>query len=291
MLEKKKIGFIGLGVMGASMAEHLLNAGYELHVHNRTKSKADALIAKGAIWEDSPADLAKEVEVVISMVGYPQDVEEIYLGEKGVFKTMKQGYIVDMTTSSPKLAKKLHEEAKNRGIAALDAPVSGGDIGAKNATLVIMVGGDRSTLNELRPILQVIGRNIYYFGNAGSGQFAKMANQIAVAGNMLGAAESMAFVKKAGLEPAEALETITGGAGSSWALANLAPRMLRDDRAPGFFVKHFIKDMSIALEAAEEMKLDLPGLQLAKRLYDELADKGLGDCGTQTLFAKYMGEI
>ncbi len=284
----KRIGFIGLGVMGASMASLLLGGGYELTVFNRTKEKAELLLAKGAKWAETPAEVAASSEVVITIVGYPKDVEDVYLGPNGILETKKGGYVVDMTTSSPILAKRIFKEAKAKGIAALDAPVSGGDIGARNGQLVIMVGGERQTFNELKPIFELMGRTIRYFGEAGSGQYTKMVNQIAIASGMVGVAEAVAFAKKAGLDVTEVIETISGGAAASWTLSNLAPRMVRGDTAPGFFIKHIIKDMKIALECAEEMHLEMPGLQLAKRLYDQLSARGMEECGTQTLIQWYM---
>ena len=284
----KRIGFIGLGVMGASMASLLLGGGYELTVFNRTKEKAELLLAKGAKWAETPAEVAASSEVVITIVGYPKDVEDVYLGPNGILETKKGGYVVDMTTSSPILAKRIFKEAKAKGIAALDAPVSGGDIGARNGQLVIMVGGERQAFNELKPIFELMGRTIRYFGEAGSGQYTKMVNQIAIASGMIGVAEAVAFAKKAGLDVTEVIETISGGAAASWTLSNLAPRMVRGDTAPGFFIKHIIKDMKIALECAEEMHLEMPGLQLAKRLYDQLSARGMEECGTQTLIQWYM---
>ena len=284
----KRIGFIGLGVMGASMASLLLGGGYELTVFNRTKEKAELLLAKGAKWAETPAEVAASSEVVITIVGYPKDVEDVYLGPNGILETKKGGYVVDMTTSSPILAKRIFKEAKAKGIAALDAPVSGGDIGARNGQLVIMVGGERQAFNELKPIFELMGRTIRYFGEAGSGQYTKMVNQIAIASGMVGVAEAVAFAKKAGLDVTEVIETISGGAAASWSLSNLAPRMARGDTAPGFFIKHIIKDMKIALECAEEMHLEMPGLQLAKRLYDQLSARGMEECGTQTLIQWYM---
>ena len=283
----KTIGFIGLGVMGASMAAHLLDGGYALTVYNRTKEKAEPLLAKGAKWAETPAEVAASSEVVITIVGYPKDVEDVYLGKNGVLETKKGGYVVDMTTSSPILAKRIYSEAKAKGIAALDAPVSGGDIGARNGQLVIMVGGDRDAFNALKPVFELMGRTIRYFGEAGAGQYTKMVNQIAIASGMIGVAEAVAFAKKAGLDVTEVIETISGGAAASWSLSNLAPRMARGDTAPGFFIKHIIKDMKIALECAEEMHLEMPGLQLAKRLYDQLSARGMEDCGTQTLIQWY----
>lgn len=288
-MDGKRIGFIGLGVMGTSMAVHLMAAGHSLTVFNRTREKAEGLIKRGAQWADTPGAVAAASDILISMVGYPHDVEKIYFGEGGILSAMKAGgYVVDMTTSSPKLARRLYEAAKEREIASLDAPVSGGDIGARNASLVVMVGGDRGAFDAVKPIFELLGRTIRYFGPAGSGQYAKMANQIAIASNMMGVCEAVAYAKRAGLDPAEVVETISGGAAGSWSLSNLAPRMLRGDYAPGFFIKHFIKDMGIALASAEEMHLDLPGLKLAKRLYDELSARGMEDSGTQALIRWYL---
>ena len=288
-MDGKRIGFIGLGVMGTSMAAHLMAAGHSLTVFNRTREKAEGLIKRGAQWADTPGAVAAASDILISMVGYPHDVEKIYFGEGGILSAMKAGgYVVDMTTSSPKLARRLYEAAKEREIASLDAPVSGGDIGARNASLVVMVGGDRGVFDAVKPIFELLGRTIRYFGPAGSGQYAKMANQIAIASNMMGVCEAVAYAKRAGLDPAEVVETISGGAAGSWSLSNLAPRMLRGDYAPGFFIKHFIKDMGIALASAEEMHLDLPGLKLAKRLYDELSSRGMEDSGTQALIRWYL---
>ena len=288
-MDGKRIGFIGLGVMGTSMAAHLMAAGHSLTVFNRTREKAEGLIKRGAQWADTPGAVAAASDILISMVGYPHDVEKIYFGEGGILSAMKAGgYVVDMTTSSPKLARHLYEAAREREIASLDAPVSGGDIGARNASLVVMVGGDRGAFDAVKPIFELLGRTIRYFGPAGSGQYAKMANQIAIASNMMGVCEAVAYAKRAGLDPAEVVETISGGAAGSWSLSNLAPRMLRGDYAPGFFIKHFIKDMGIALASAEEMHLDLPGLKLAKRLYDELSARGMEDSGTQALIRWYL---
>lgn len=284
----KTVGFIGLGVMGASMASRLLGGGYELIVYNRTKSKADSLLAQGAKWAAAPAEVAARAEVVFTIVGYPKDVEDVYLGPHGILAAKKGGYVVDMTTSSPILAKRIYKEAKAKGIAALDAPVSGGDIGARNGQLVIMVGGDREAFDALQAMFGLMGRTIRYFGGAGAGQYTKMVNQIAIASGMVGVAEAMAFAKKSGLDASEVIETISGGAAASWSLSNLAPRMVRGDTAPGFYIKHIIKDMGIALDCAEEMHLDMPGLSLAKRLYDELAARGMEDCGTQTLIQWYL---
>lgn len=283
-----KIAFIGIGVMGSSMATNLLKAGHEIIVYTRTKAKAEKLLSLGAKWEQSPAKVSENAEIVISMVGYPRDVEEIYLGENSVLSTLKSGStIIDMTTSSPKLAQKIYQIAKEKGIASLDAPVSGGDVGAKNGTLAIMVGGDKEVYEKMLPIFEVMGKTICYFGTAGSGQYAKMSNQIAIASNMMGVCEAIAYAKKCGLNPQTLLDVISTGAAGSWSLSNLAPRMLKGDFAPGFFIKHFIKDMKIALTSAKEMNLELPGLALAEKLYEELAQKGYENDGTQALLKYY----
>ncbi|MBO8162803.1 MAG: NAD(P)-dependent oxidoreductase [Brevibacillus sp.] len=283
------VGFIGTGVMGKSMAGHLLAAGYRVLVYNRTRAKAEALVPLGATIKDSVADLAREANLIITMVGYPKDVEEVYLGEDGILPNGKAGsYLIDMTTSTPSLARRIHELARARGMFALDAPVSGGDIGAREARLTIMVGGDAEVFSAVEPILRHMGTNIVLQGGAGAGQHTKMCNQIAIAANMIGVCEAMAYARKAGLDPANVLKSIEAGAAGSWSLSNLAPRMLRGDFAPGFYVKHFIKDMGIALEAAEEMGLDTPGLRLAKQLYEQLAASGEENSGTQALFKLYQ---
>ncbi len=284
----KKVGFIGTGVMGSSMARHLYKAGFEVTVYNRTKAKAQPLLDEGMKWSDSPAEMARSVDAIISIVGYPKDVEETYLGAQGVLSTMQSGMIIDMTTSSPKVAKKIYEAAKAKGISSLDAPVSGGDLGAKNATLAIMVGGDETAFDEAKPLFEAMGKTINYFGPAGSGQYTKMANQIAIAAGMLGVAESLVYAKKMGLDPQKVLETIETGAAGSWSLSNLGRRMLKEDYAPGFYIKHFIKDMRIAIESAEEAGLELPGLLKTKELYDILSAKGMDDNGTQAIFKWYL---
>ena len=285
----KKVGFIGTGVMGSSMARHLYKAGFEVTVYNRTKVKAQPLLDEGMKWSDSPAEMARSVDAIISIVGYPKDVEETYLGEQGVLSTMQSGLIIDMTTSSPKVAKKIYEAAKAKGISSLDAPVSGGDLGAKNATLAIMVGGDETAFDEAKPLFEAMGKTINYFGPAGSGQYTKMANQIAIAAGMLGVAESLVYAKKMGLDPQKVLETIETGAAGSWSLSNLGRRMIKGDYAPGFYIKHFIKDMRIAIESAEEAGLELPGLLKTKELYDMLSAKGMDDNGTQAIIKWYLG--
>ena len=283
-----KIGFIGTGVMGAAMAGHLMDAGHELYVYNRTKSKADALVSKGAIWCDSPRKLADLAEIIFSIVGYPKDVREIYFGENGVFKADITGKVmVDQTTSEPGLAVEIYKAAKTAGAEALDAPVSGGDLGAKNATLTIMVGGDEPTYRKVLPLFEAEGKTIQFQGAAGAGQHTKMANQIAIAGTMTAMTELLVYADAAGLDLEKVLETVGGGSGTSWSLMNYAPRILREDFSPGFFAKHFIKDLGIALAEAEKMKIKLPATAQAKQLYDLLADKGFENDGTQALIKLY----
>lgn len=284
-MKDKTIGFIGTGVMGSSMASHILDAGYKVLVYNRTKSRANSLIEKGAIWKDTVKELSQESDIIITIVGYPKDVEETYLGDDGILNNAKIGtYVIDMTTSKPNLAKVIYEKAKEKGIFSLDAPVSGGDIGAKNATLTIMVGGDTEVFEKMKPILEIMGKNIILQGRAGSGQHTKMCNQIVIASNMMGACEAMIYAKSAGLNPEEVLKSIGSGAAGSWSLNNLAPRMIQGDFEPGFYVKHFVKDMDIALSEAKEMGITTPGLELSKSLYDTLIKEGKEDKGTQVLF-------
>lgn len=279
------VGFIGLGVMGKSMASNIMKAGYTVNVYNRTKSKAEDLIEQGANWKDTVAEVAASSQVIITIVGYPKDVEEVYLGENGILQNAKEGtYLIDMTTSDPSLAQKIYQEAKEKNMYALDAPVSGGDVGAREARLAIMVGGDKEVFNEVLPIFQLMGKNIVLQGPAGAGQHTKMANQIAIASNMIGVCEAMVYAKKAGLDPSQVLQSIETGAAGSWSLSNLAPRMIAGNFDPGFYVKHFIKDMGIALAAAKEMGLNTPGLELSKSLYDELASQGEENSGTQALY-------
>ncbi|MDQ0898076.1 MULTISPECIES: NAD(P)-dependent oxidoreductase [unclassified Paenibacillus] len=279
------VGLVGTGVMGKSMAGHFIQAGYEVHIYNRTKSKAQDLLDQGAHWQDSPGLLAQQCDVIITMVGFPKDVEEIYLGENGILSNTKPGsYVIDMTTSSPMLAIEIYEKALARQVFSLDAPVSGGDIGAKEARLSIMVGGSREAFDAMLPLFEKIGTNIVYQGDAGAGQHTKMCNQIAIASNMMGVVEALVYAKKSGLDPSTVLKSIESGAAGSWSLSNLAPRIIAGNFAPGFYVKHFIKDMKIALQSAEEMKVELPGLTLAKSLYEQLAAGGEEDSGTQALF-------
>jgi 3-hydroxyisobutyrate dehydrogenase len=284
-----KVGFIGTGVMGSSMAKNLLSAGYEIHVYTRTKERAEPLLALGMIWHDTPGELAAQCDAIVSIVGYPRDVEELYLGEGGVVASAKQGAIlIDMTTSSPQLAKLIYEAAAARGLQALDAPVSGGDIGARNGALSIMVGGDAQAFAEAEPLLRHMGKTIVYQGGPGAGQHTKMVNQIAIASNMIGVCEALIYAKHAGLDVNRVLSSIESGAAGSWSLSNLAPRIIDGNFEPGFYVKHFIKDMGIALAAAEEMDIKLPGLTLAKQLYEQIAAAGLADKGTQALYKAWV---
>ena len=283
--EKTSVGFIGLGVMGQSMAGHILDAGYELHVYTRTKNKAETIISKGAVWENTVDELSEKCDVIITIVGFPADVEEVYLGKNGILNCAKKGTIViDMTTSSPGLAIKIDEKAKAKGIESLDAPVSGGDIGAQNATLSIMVGGDKKTFDKAFPLFEVMGKNIVLQGKSGSGQHTKMANQIAIAAGMVAVCESIAYAEKSGLDPETVLKSIGSGAAGSWSLNNLGPRMIARNFEPGFYIKHFIKDMKIAATSSNRMGLETPGLDLALSLYKKMAEKGFENDGTQGLF-------
>lgn len=283
------IAFIGTGVMGRSMAGHLQKAGHKLHVFNRTKEKAQALLDAGAQWHDSAGAAAAPADVVVTMLGFPTDVESTYLGQGGIVERAKAGaLLIDMTTSSPVLARRVAEAAAKRGLTALDAPVSGGDVGAREARLVIMVGGDEAAFGRAKPLFELMGKSISRHGGPGAGQHCKMANQIAVAVGMVAWCEALAYARKAGLDPAAVQATIAGGAAGSWAMTNLAPRALADNFAPGFYVKHILKDMRVALESAAELKLELPGLALAKKLYDQVAARGWEDCGTQALYKLYI---
>ena len=278
------IGWIGTGVMGRSMFGHILDKGYKGYVHTRTKEKALSTIEKGATWCDSPGNVAKKAHVVFTMVGFPADVREVYLAPGGLIESAKPGTIlVDMTTTSPSLAAEIYETAAKREVVTLDAPVSGGDVGARNATLSIMVGGDKPAFDAIEPLFGIMGKKIVYQGQAGSGQHTKMCNQIVIAGTMIGICESLLYGYKAGLDLETMLSSISGGAAACWSLDNLAPRILRRDFEPGFFVRHFIKDMGIALEEARRMNLSLPGLALVQQLYQSVSALGYGEKGTQAL--------
>jgi len=283
--ENTVIGFIGIGVMGKSMARNLMKKGYSVVVYNRTKEKAEDLLQEGAAWADSPKEAAEIANVIITIVGYPKDVEEVYLGENGIITNGKENtYLIDMTTSTPSLAKRLYEEAKSKSMHVLDAPVSGGDIGAREAKLSIMVGGDKEAYDDVLPIFEILGTNIVYQGAAGSGQHTKMCNQIAIASNMIGVCEAIVYAEKAGLNPESVLKSISTGAAGSFSLSNLAPRMIKGDFDPGFYIKHFIKDMRIAMEEAEKMGMETPGLTLAESLYSRLSALGQDEMGTQALY-------
>ena len=288
MSNKQIIGMIGTGVMGKSMAQHILKNGYEVVVYTRTKAKADELIASGAVWQASVADVAKVADIIITMIGTPKDVEEVYYGDNGIFAHAKLNTVlIDMTTSKPSLAIDIYQEAKTKGMQSLDAPVSGGDVGAKNAALAIMVGGDQDVFDQMLPLLQVMGSNIVLQGKAGAGQHTKMVNQISIAPAMIGLCEALIYAKKAGLQPKKVLESISTGAAGSWSLDNYAPRMIEGDFAPGFAIKHYIKDMKIALESAKEMKMDTPGLSLALEMYEKLASMGEDESGIHGLLKFY----
>jgi 3-hydroxyisobutyrate dehydrogenase len=286
----ERIGFVGTGVMGTGIINNLLKAGYEVTIYNRTKAHAQGLIDAGARWAASPAKVAADAPITFSMVGFPQDVADVYFSEQGILAGAQAGSIVvDMTTSTPTLARKIAAAAGQRGTAAVDAPVSGGDIGAKNGTLSIMIGGDQAALPQLQPIFDIIGNQTHYFGPAGSGQHAKMANQIMVAGTMTGLTEMLAYAKAAGLKLEDVLATVGGGAAANWSLINYGPRILAGDYTPGFFAKHFLKDLRIALDEAERMHLELPATAAAKQLYEQLVDAGHGNDGTQALIKLYPG--
>ncbi|HNV18538.1 MAG TPA: NAD(P)-dependent oxidoreductase [Rectinema sp.] len=287
-MAQRTIGFIGLGVMGAPMAGHIRASGERLLIYTRTKSKARLVLDTGAEWRDSPKQIAEECDVVFTMVGYPKDVEEIYFGPDGLIENARPGTIfVDFTTSRPDLAVKIYESAKARGLSAIDAPVSGGDIGAKNATLTIMVGGDEETFQKVKPLLETVGKTVILQGGPGAGQHTKMANQIAVAGNLLGTVEALIYAKNAGLDPKHVLLSIANGAAQSWQLSNNAPRMLERNFDPGFYIKHFLKDLRIALDSAHAMHIELPMLALSEKLFAKMVNEGMGELGTQAIYLLY----
>lgn len=279
------IGWIGTGVMGTSMCSHLMNAGHKAYVYNRSKAKAQPLMEKGAIWCESPAMVAKQCDIVFTIVGYPRDVAEVILGENGVIAGSREGtVIVDMTTSEPRLAAEIYEQAKSRGIHCLDAPVSGGDIGARQGTLAIMVGGEKEIFDNVLPYFEIMGENIALMGGPGAGQHTKMSNQILIASTMIGVVESLVYACKAGLDLDEVIDVIGKGAASSWSINNLGRRIVKKNFDPGFFIKHFIKDMGIALDEAKRMNLSLPGLALAHQFYISASALGYEDLGTQGLY-------
>jgi len=280
-----KVGWIGTGVMGRSMAGHVQAAGHELYVYNRTKAKAQDLLEKGAIWCDSPAQVAGKSEILFSIVGLPIDVEETYLGKHGVLSVKGPcRIIVDMTTSRPSLAQTIGQEAAKNGMESLDAPVSGGDIGARDATLAIMVGGKKEVFEKVFPLFELMGKNISYMGPAGAGQHTKTCNQILVAGTMIGVCESLLYAVKLGLDQQAVIDIIGKGAAGSWAISNLGPRLVRGDFKTGFLVRHFIKDMGIALQESAAVSLSLPGLALVQQLYVAVMAQGHHECTTQALY-------
>lgn len=279
-----RIGWIGTGVMGASMCGHLLQAGYPLTLYTRTKSKAHSLFERGAAWADSPRAVAERSTVIITMVGFPRDVRDVYFGPEGILAGATPGSIlIDMTTTEPALSQEIEAAASAKGLYAIDAPVSGGDVGARNATLSIMVGGNRETVERARPIFERLGKTIVHQGGPGAGQHTKLCNQIVIAGTMVGVCESLLYGFKAGLDLTHMLESIRGGAAACWTLDNLAPRILQRNFDPGFFVEHFAKDMGIALDEATRMNLTLPGLTLVHELYQRVQALGHGRSGTHAL--------
>jgi 3-hydroxyisobutyrate dehydrogenase len=279
------IGWIGTGIMGNAMCGHLISAGYRLYIHNRSRSKADDLVERGAHWCTSPQEVARNATVVFTMVGYPQEVEEVILGEHGVLVGIgPNGIIVDMSTSSPELATTIHRTVRARQVEVLDAPVSGGDIGARDATLAIMVGGERAVFEHVKPLLHLMGKNIAWMGRPGRGQHTKMCNQILIAGTMLGTVECLLYAQRAGLGMDAVIDVIGQGAAGSWTINNLGRRIARNNYDPGFMIRHFVKDMGIALNEAARMKLSLPGLALVHQLYVAAMAQGGENLGTQGLY-------
>jgi 3-hydroxyisobutyrate dehydrogenase len=282
--DQTKIGWIGTGVMGRSMCAHLIDAGYKVTLFNRTREKAAPLVERGGTWADSPREVASASDVVVLIVGYPRDVQKVILGEDGALAGCKRGnVIVDMTTSRPSLATEITERCAERGVVSIDAPVSGGDVGAKNGTLSIMIGGDEETVAALEPIWTTMGSKWVRQGGPGAGQHTKMVNQTLIATGMIGVCEALLYGYKAGLDLEKVLESVASGAAGSWSLSNYGPRMIANNFDPGFFVAHFLKDMGIALEEARRMGLALPGLALAEQLYQSVAAQGYARLGTHSL--------
>ncbi len=279
-----RIGWIGTGVMGSSMCGHLIDRGFSAIVFSRTKAKAEPLLSRGAAWADSPKQVAECSDVIFTIVGFPHDVRQVILGDEGVLAGCSTGSIVvDMTTSKPSLAVEIAEAASARGVSAVDAPVSGGDVGAREARLSIMIGGEQAAVDALAPCWQAMGKTIVYQGGPGSGQHTKMVNQTLIAGNMIGVCEALLYAHQAGLDLERVMQSVASGAAGSWSLSNLGPRIIQNNFDPGFFVEHFIKDMGIALDEAQRMGLALPGLALAKQLYLALQAQGHGRDGTHAL--------
>ncbi len=278
------IGWVGTGVMGAAMLARIQEARYGCTVYTRTRDKAQPLLNAGAQWADSPRAVAEQCDVVFTIVGFPADVREVYFGESGLLSGAKEGAIlVDMTTTEPSLAVEIYQAAQQQQVHTIDAPVSGGDVGAKNGTLSIMVGGGKEAVDTVMPLLNLMGKNIVYQGEAGAGQHTKMCNQITIAGTMIGVCESLLYAYRAGLDLPTMLQSISGGAAACWTLNNLAPRIVQRNFDPGFYVEHFIKDMGIALQEANRMGLSMPGLALVKQLYEAVQAQGHGKLGTHAL--------
>jgi 3-hydroxyisobutyrate dehydrogenase len=281
---KTRVGWIGTGVMGRWMCQHLMTKGYRATVFNRSKDKAGPLLEAGAEWGDTPQKVAERSDVVFAIVGFPKDVREVFLGPQGALAGSRSGSVlVDMTTSEPSLAREIYEVAKAKGVASVDAPVSGGDVGARNAALSIMVGGDAEAVEAVRPLLECMGKTIIHQGGPGAGQHTKMVNQVLIATNMIGVCEALLYGHKAGLDLKTVLQSVGGGAAASWSLNNLGPRIIDRNFEPGFFVEHFIKDMGIALDESKRMGLVMPGLALANQLYLSVKAHGYGRKGTQAL--------
>jgi 3-hydroxyisobutyrate dehydrogenase len=278
------IGWIGTGVMGLSMCAHLLAAGYPLRIHTRTRAKAEPLLERGALWEETPHSVAARAEIIVTMVGFPADVRDVYFSASGVLAGAQPGsLLIDMTTTEPSLSREIAAAAAVRGLQAIDAPVSGGDVGARNATLSIMIGGERAAIERARPLLERLGKTLIHQGGPGAGQDTKLCNQIVIAGTMIGVCESLLYGYQAGLDLATMLQSIRGGAAACWTLDHLAPKILHRDFEPGFFVEHFVKDMGIALQEATRRSLTLPGLSLAHTLYEKVVALGHGRSGTHAL--------
>ena len=285
MITDRTIGFIGTGLMGLPMAQHLLQAGYTLNVYNRTKAKAEPLLASGATWYNSPAALAQQSDVIFTVIGMPNEVEDCYFGPQGIFQTIRPGSIaIDMTTTKPSLAIRIAQHAATLGADFLDAPLSGGQVGAIEATLSIMIGGEKEVVDQVMPILQVLGKNIIYQGPSGSGQHTKMCNQITIAGTLIGVCEGLIYGRKAGLDLNTLLQSISKGAAGCWSLDVLAPKIVKGDFSPGGTIDNFVKDMGIALEEAEHMQLSLPGLALVRQLCLSIQAMGKGSLGNQALY-------
>ncbi|WP_268913710.1 NAD(P)-dependent oxidoreductase [Lentilactobacillus sp. SPB1-3] len=287
-----KIGFIGTGIMGSGMIHNLLAADYTVNVFNRTKKHADSVIKQGAIWQESVAELTKNSDVIISIVGFPKDVEEVYFSDEGILTNSHAGQtVIDMTTSSPILANRIALEAETVGVTSLDAPVSGGDVGAQQGTLTIMVGGDKDIYQKMQPVFNAMGSSINRFGEAGMGQHAKMANQIMIAGTMTGMIESLVYADKVGLDKASVIDMTSGGAAQNWSMDNYGPRVLKGDYQPGFMAKHFLKDLRIVLTVANDLNLELPGTTVAEQLYDKMVQNPeWADLGTQGLIKLYESQ-